>query len=443
MKILLVYPPFCTPTMMPYSLAYLKNFLENNGDTEVRALDLNAKFHALRFASYYQELQKTKEYAQLFTAFDKASRPIYADNHKRIMRNELPDHFAEMLHCIEEQKPDVVAFSFVYNSQGFYGKALLEALKEKGISCIVGGPALTSKIKELGTHLKNEIEMLHYLKQQGIATKEQHASTIPDFSDFQQEDYLSRERIIPIKTSSTCFYKQCTFCTHFAQVPYAEYDLGNIKQTMLKANAKYVYLIDDMIAKDRLLALANIFGPLGVQWWCQLRPTKDLLGILPQLYAGGLRIVSWGVESGSQRILDLMQKGTEIDAVRYVLRESKNAGIKNMVYIMFAFPTETEEEYLETITFLQENQENIDLVSTSIFGLQRGAKIYKNPAQYGILQVTEKNRTILDPSISYTIASGLHNQEARILQKKYQHTIDHINKLPKIYNYFKEQTLLL
>ena len=446
MNILLIYPPFCTPSMMPYSLAYLKSFLEQNCQAEIKVLDLNAKFHRLRFPKQYQELQRSmssEEYAQLLTTFDKLSRPIYAENNKKVIRNELPDHFADMVRHIEEQYPDVVAISFVYNSQGFYGKCLVDALREKGILCVVGGPAVTNTIKKMTVHLKNEIEMLQFLKKQGIVTKEQHTTIIPDFSSFYQEDYLSKERIIPLKTSSTCFYKQCTFCTHFAQVPYAEYDLDNIRQTVLQANAKYVYLIDDMISKERLIALANLFSHLDVKWLCQLRPTKDILGILPQLYAGGLRVVSWGVESGSQRILDLMQKGTEIDSIQNILRESHAAGIKNMVHIMFAFPMETKEEFLETIGLIDKNKVYIDIVMTCIFGLQKGAKVYKHPAQYGIIQVTEKQRTVLDPSISYTISTGLHNEEARVLQKKYQRCIDRINKLPKIYNYFKEQTLLI
>jgi len=432
--------------MMPYSLAYLKNFLDNNVDIDVQALDLNAKFHRIRFPEYYAQLgdAQTKEsYGELLTAFDKTSRPVYAENHKRVMHGGLPDCFAEIIQYIEEHKPDIVAFSFVYNSQGFYGKCLVDALREKGIPCLVGGPAVASRIREQAVHLRNEVEMVQYLTTLGATAKEGNYTTIPDFSDFPQEDYFSRERIIPIKTSSTCFYKQCTFCTHFAQVPYVEYDLDNIKKTVRRANARYVYVIDDMISRTRLLVLADVFGPLGVRWWCQLRPTADLVGILPRLYAGGLRVVSWGVESGSQRILDLMQKGTQIGSVKQVLVESHAAGIKNMVYIMFAFPTETHEEFFETITFLQENQQNIDLVSTSIFGLQKGAKVYKQPAQYGVLEVIEKDRTILDPSITYTVSSGLGNDEARVLQKRYQKRIETINKLPKVYNYFKEQTLLL
>ena len=110
---------------------------------------------------------------------------------------------------------------------------------------------------------------------------------------------------------------------------------------------------------------------------------------------------------------------------------------------MFAFPMETKEEFLETIGLIDKNKVYIDIVMTCIFGLQKGAKVYKHPAQYGIIQVTEKQRTVLDPSISYTISTGLHNEEARVLQKKYQRCIDRINKLPKIYNYFKEQTLLI
>ena len=445
MKILLVYPPFCAPTMAPYSLAYLKDFLQKRIEGEVQCLDLNAAFHQLRFPEYYTKLKgvSQKEAAEVFTAFDKASRPVYAENHKRIVREEEPEFLAELLERILKEKPDCVAFSFVYNSQCFYGSVLLEKLQEKGIPYVIGGPAVSGKIHAMGPVLGNEFAFLEYLEAHGAQIKKGPVlESVPNFSDFPAEEYLSCQRIIPLKSSSTCFYKQCTFCTHFARVPYSEYPLESLKKTVLSSGAHSVYFIDDMISKERLLALAEMLGPLKVQWWCQLRPTADLLEIFPQLYSGGLRSVCWGVESGNQRILDLMKKGTHIDSAKKVLKESHDAGIINMVYIMFAFPSETKDEFFDTLSFLDENSQNIDLISTSIFGLQRGAKVYEDPSAYGIAKVQEKSRTILAATISYTADTGLQNEEARILVKKHVKQIRRLEKLPHIFNYFKEQTLL-
>ncbi len=448
MKLLLVYPPFCTPTILPYSLASLKHFLKTNLDLEIDVLDLNAEFHKRKFAQYYKRVHETKtkeEYAKLFQEFEKESREVYAKNNKAVVHGENPEYFQEIFSLIHSNKYDCIAFSLVYNSQCFYATALLKELQKQNVTCILGGPAAKGKTLGYGTLLDSEQKTLDFFTEKGVQKKQAnfYAADNPlDFSDFSQENYLSKERILPLKTSSTCFYKQCTFCTHFALVPYKEYETAWLENTLKKNNAKYVFIIDDMIAKERLLVLSQICKPLQVEWACQLRPTSDLLGISKELYSGGLRSVSWGVESGCQRILDLMKKGTEIQAVQDVLKESHEAGVQNILYIMFAFPTETKEEYMETIEFLEKNKEHIDLVCTSIFGLQRGAKAFDSPKDYGILEIKESTRTILQGNVTYVVSQGLGNEEARILQKKVQHRIDRINKIPKVFKCSREQVLL-
>ncbi len=131
-------------------------------------------------------------------------------------------------------------------------------------------------------------------------------------------------------------------------------------------------------------------------------------------------MVIWGVESGNQRILNLMKKGTNVLDVKKVLKQSSDAGIKNVTYIMFGFPTETKEEFLDTINFLKENTDNIDLVSTSIFGLQKESKMFGEPENFGIKNVCEEKRTVLEPKISYEIISGLTKKEVIKLRDNYK-----------------------
>ena len=199
-----------------------------------------------------------------------------------------------------------------------------------------------------------------------------------------------------------------------------------------------------MISKKRLLQLAEMLTPLNVSWMCQLRPTKDLdETTLKTLAESGLKIVIWGVESGNDRILKLMQKGTNKKDVEIVLSNSKKAGIKNVLYVMFGFPTETKEEFLDTINFLQENQENIDLISTSTFGLQKDTPIYNHPEKFNVTNIKETKRTVLEAKISYQTSSGLTQKEVQQLKKSNKHTLERINKFPKEMNFFREHLLNL
>jgi radical SAM superfamily enzyme YgiQ (UPF0313 family) len=220
--------------------------------------------------------------------------------------------------------------------------------------------------------------------------------------------------------------------------------LKQIKESIVKSKAKKVFFIDDMIPKKRLLELAEMIKPLKVTWMCQLRPTKDLdQETLEKLFASGLRVVLWGVESGSQRILDLMRKGTIVEDNEATLQRSHQLGIKNVLYIMFGFPTETENEFLETVNFLQRNKEDVDLLSISTFGLQQGTPIFKNPEKFGVNKVQVLERKLLDPKITFETESGLTPEQLLQLRKAYRHTLDKINKYSVGMNFFREHMLIV
>ncbi len=429
MKLLLIYPPFCTPSTMPYSIAYLKSFVKSHLDIEVKCLDLNAKFNKLRFEEAY--LNKD------FELFDKLSRDVYKKNNKLVINNETPELFEEMIALIEDEAPDYVAFSLVYNSQCFYSQALVERLNKK-YKILVGGPAVHHNLLKNSTFLCNEKELLRFFDDKIVPSED---FVVPDFSDFESKDYLTKELVYPLRTSVSCYYKQCAFCTHHFSQQYKEVPLELIKETILKHDIKNLYFFDDMISKKRLLELADLLKELKVRWWCQLKPTKDLLGIFEKLHDSGLRSVSWGIESGNQRILDLMKKGTKLEVISEVLKESHEAGIINLTYFILGFPTETKEELFDTIKFIEENKESIDLVSTSLFGLQRGSKVYLNPEEYGIDEIIEKKRTLLDDRILYKVKSGLQQSEVRLLRKKLEHKLHIADRIPRVYNFFKEQTI--
>ena len=198
-----------------------------------------------------------------------------------------------------------------------------------------------------------------------------------------------------------------------------------------------------MFHKDRLLKLAEEIKPLNVKWMCQLKPTKEFDKVtLKTLKDAGLNLIIWGVESGNNRILKLMKKGTNKEDMENVLQNSKEVGISNVLYIMFGFPKETEEEFKETIEFLKINNSNIDLISTAVFGLQKESYIFSHPKEFQIKEIFEEERTILEPKITYSVKKGISQEEAKKFRDKYKKTLHKINKYPKIYNFFREWMLI-
>lgn len=452
-KTLLIYSPFCTPVTPPYSVTNLYSFLDRNlpKGNAVDVIDLNVLFHELKleeYKDYFSSFDKDfvpEDYEETATRFRHESSKLYSKNNQLVIKGKKPDEFSVLLDRILTERPDICAFSLVYSSQCFYTAALIKELKKKGIKIIIGGPAVSERLRGLADYtLKDELELLDCITGRKNRSSELVFDYHIDYSIYEPKRYFSPEPVLSLKSSSTCYYQRCAFCTHHSGGKYHEYPLEDIKKTIISSGARYFFFIDDMIHKKRLLDIAAMMKPLGVRWMCQLKPSSELdQEILDELYSSGLRVILWGVESGCDRILRLMQKGTKKKDISRVLGDSHSAGIRNVAYMIFGFPTETEDELLETIDFLKENKDDLDLVSVSMFGLQQGSLVYRFPERFGVKNVEETERTMLDPSLDFEVVSGLSRKKAFAMRKKYSFELDKIDRYPKSMNFFREHFLLL
>ncbi|MEK6916692.1 MAG: radical SAM protein [Nanoarchaeota archaeon] len=431
MRIILLNLPVHLPTMMPYSITMMKALFSSSLQDTVKVLDLNAEYHYNEYKEYYNRINR-EPYFVLLDEFIKETRRRYQIISKSAVSGEKPKGHEYLIKQIENEKPDIVCISLVYNSQVFFAKGIIDDLTKKGIKVVIGGPADKSIIKGKAVVLQSYHELLAYLS--NAETKK----PVLDFSDYKH--YFTKDTIYPLRTSISCAYKQCVFCTHHGNLSYEQLDLSNIKQSIIKNNMKKIFFIDDDFTLPRLEELADLLMPLNVKWWCQLRPLKGVIPLLPKLKKSGLYSAAWGIESGCQRILDFMNKGTKIKEIEQVLKKSNELGIKNMVYILFGFPTETKQEFMQTIEFLHKNKDYIDLVSPTIFGVQKGSKIFENPDKYGI-KISSQKRTLLGEKLNYMVENGLTHKEVKVLKKTYLNQIEKIDKVPKIIKTCKEQIL--
>jgi len=75
------------------------------------------------------------------------------------------------------------------------------------------------------------------------------------------------------------------------------------------------------------------------------------LEVLKTLKKAGCSYIAYGVESGSQKMLDYMNKRITLDKIREVVALTKTVGIPMRCYFMMGFPGETLEEIEQTIKF--------------------------------------------------------------------------------------------
>jgi radical SAM superfamily enzyme YgiQ (UPF0313 family) len=87
--------------------------------------------------------------------------------------------------------------------------------------------------------------------------------------------------------------------------------------------------------------------------------------------AGMVRMTT-GLESGSQRVLDRMKKGTDLAVTSRFLHDATKAGISVRVTMIHGYPSEMAEDVLESATFLERHSKQIDRVLLNRFQIMIG-----------------------------------------------------------------------
>lgn len=131
--------------------------------------------------------------------------------------------------------------------------------------------------------------------------------------------------------------------------------VAEIKECVEKYNIKNFLFWSDIfnIDKDWTMKLcqAIIDSGLKITWSANTRADTADLEMAEMMYKSGCRLVSIGVESGSQYMLEKMGKHITLDDVRRTVKVFKKAKIRIYNYFVIGLPWETEETVEETIKF--------------------------------------------------------------------------------------------
>lgn len=119
-------------------------------------------------------------------------------------------------------------------------------------------------------------------------------------------------------------------------------------------------------------------------WFSYLRPQGFSARDADNMYSAGCRMLRYGVESGSQNMLNRMEKSTNVNQIEESLRYSSEAGIFNHVNFMIGYPGESEQDFNETLGFVKRNKKHIHTVRVNPFYLSPGSILSKDPSKYGI-----------------------------------------------------------
>ena len=170
---------------------------------------------------------------------------------------------------------------------------------------------------------------------------------------------FSRPPVGSIITSRGC-PGECTFCDRsvFGRVwrgHGAGYVLEMMRENIRRHGIRSLVINDDtfVVNRKRLIRICEGMTEekLNLSWACSARIDEMTLEKLQLMKRAGCFQVAYGLESGSQKILELMKKKVFPDRMREVIEDTRRVGIRSKGYFIIGHPGETVETILETIEF--------------------------------------------------------------------------------------------
>ncbi|HEX3045915.1 MAG TPA: radical SAM protein [Bacillota bacterium] len=207
-----------------------------------------------------------------------------------------------------------------------------------------------------------ETQRVYSLKDINYEVMDLDSKDIPDHSDLETDYYP----YLGATGTVGCPY-QCGFCN--APYYWGVFRKGaarNVVQKMTQLYKLYgsqLFFMTDSLLNPIIDELSQAFveAAVSLYWDGYLRIGEEVCNTENTMLwrRGGFYRARLGVESGSQRMLDLMEKKITLEQTRAAISALAYAGIKTTTYFVIGYPGETEADFQQTLDFVAELKDNI------------------------------------------------------------------------------------
>ncbi|WP_109830755.1 B12-binding domain-containing radical SAM protein [Reichenbachiella versicolor] len=232
----------------------------------------------------------------------------------------------------------------------------------------------------------------------------------PDYTDLSLNEYISVIELAnpmhrlwsdgrwnKLTMAHGCYWKKCSFCD--ISLDYIEkYDPISAKlivdrmQEQIETTGETGFHFVDEAAPPALMkevALEILRRKLSVSWWTNIRFekrfTEDLCRLLK---ASGCIAVSGGLEVASDRLLAKMDKGVTVEQVARVARNFTESGIMVHAYLMYGFPTQTDQETIDSLEMVRQMMEQ-GVIQSGFwhqFAMTAHSPVGLDPESFGVVR---------------------------------------------------------
>jgi anaerobic magnesium-protoporphyrin IX monomethyl ester cyclase len=397
MKVLLIQPPHAgrEPSLFPLGLGYIARALQDIG-CEVTVFDIHAhnytreevaeKIGRLSYdVTGISAFSTQYAYVKWLTAELKKSH-----QGKIIMGGPLPTYNPAMV--LEKTLADICVIS----EGDLTVKSLIENIdkpeKVAGIYYRQNGRIISNPPRDY--------------------VKDLDSIPFPPYDIFPMDIYFRHtglfgmltRKTINIVTSRGCPYR-CNFCSRtFGGVRLRSIDnvIAEIRHLKERFGVDSVYFNDELlvVSKNRAQELCDKIKSLGILWGCQGRSNIVDLELLKWMKSAGCVSVGYGVESGSQKILDNMNKHATVVENEKAITNTLKAGLMPVVQMIYGYPGEDKNTIRETVDFFNrvhyspptpDGKANLNLIAPL-----PGSPLYEESLQNGLIRDEDAYLSVIE-----------------------------------------------
>lgn len=260
---------------------------------------------------------------------------------------------------------------------------------------------------------------------------------VPEYSGINTAGYILQQKVLYELDDESIMYQllvgdrncpySCSFCRISKNTKTVKQS-NKIAEEMIYLNKtfgcnRFSLVCNEMNPTPKYLNdVINILSGYDkkIDWFCYLRPNKLDYDTLKAINDVGCNMVRYGVESGSQKILDHMNKKLYVEEMKQILCDSNKAGIWNHINIITGYLHEDQEDVENTLSFIEECSDYIDSVRINPFFIPIRSPIHEKPQEYGIDIISDEGSHIAfeEPGASWEKKQDQINHSTKLILNK-------------------------